>query len=82
MSKLRRRAAFSFTAVFLALSLVTFTAIPTDAWARPGGSHHESNQGEVYKTSLWTKVVRVVKVHIVRPMAEVVSGVGSSTVCR
>jgi hypothetical protein len=81
MSKLRRRAAFSFTAVFLALSLVTFAAIPTEAWARPGGSHHESNQGEVYKHGFWTKVVKAIKVHIVRPVTEVVSGGNSSPVC-
>ena len=81
MSKLRRRAAFSFTAVFLALSLVTSAAIPTEAWARPGGSHHESNQGEVYKHGFWTKVVKAIKVHIVRPVTEVVSGGNSSPGC-
>jgi hypothetical protein len=81
MSKLRRRAASSTAAVFLALSLVTFAAIPTEAWARPGGSHHESNQGEVYKSSFWTKVVKALKVHIVRPVTEVVSAGGSSPVC-
>jgi hypothetical protein len=81
MSKFRRRAAFSYTAVFLALSLVTFAAIPTDAWARPSGSHHESNQGEVYKHSFWMKVVKAIRAHIVRPVAEVVSGGDSSPVC-
>jgi hypothetical protein len=81
MSKLRRRAAFSYTAIFLALSLVTFAAIPTEAWARPGGSHHESTQGEVYKHSFWAKVMKAIKVHIVRPVTEVVSGGDSSPVC-
>lgn len=79
MSKYRQRAAF--TAVFLALSLVTFAAIPTEAWARPAGSHHESNQGEVYKPSFWMKVVKTVKVHIVRPVTEFVSGGDSSPGC-
>jgi len=78
MSKLRRRAASSTTAVLLALCLVTSAAIPTEAWARPGGSHHESNQNEVYKHSFWTKVV---KAHIVRPVTEIVTGGGSSPVC-
>ena len=82
MSKLRRRAAFSYTVGFLALSLVTFAAIPTEAWARPGGSHHESNQSEVYKHGFWMKVVKAIKVHIVHPVTEVVSGGDSSYVCR
>jgi hypothetical protein len=81
MPKHRRRFAFSITAVLLALSLVTFTAIPTEAWARPGGSHHESNQGEVYKRGIWEKVVTAVKVHIVRPVTQAVSGGSSSPVC-
>lgn len=81
MSKLRR-AAFSYTVVFLALSLVTFAALPTEAWARPSGSHHESNQGEVYKPSVWMKIVKAIKAHIVRPVAEVVSGGDSSPGCR
>lgn len=81
MSKLRRRAASSTTAVLLALCLVTSAAIPTEAWARPGGSHHESNQNEVYKHSFWTKVVKAVKAHIVRPVTEIVTGGGSSPVC-
>jgi hypothetical protein len=81
MSKLRRRAAFNYTAVFLALSLVTSAAIPTEAWARPGSSHHESNQGEVYKHNFWMKVVKAIKMHIVRPVTEVVSGGNSSPVC-
>jgi hypothetical protein len=82
MSKLRRRAAFSYTVGFLALTLVTFAAIPTEAWARPGGSHHESNQSEVYKHGFWMKVVKAIKVHIVHPVTEVVSGGDSSYVCR
>ena len=82
MSKLRLRVAYGTIAVLLALSVVTFTAIPTEAWARPGGSHHESNQGEVYKHSFWMKVVKAIKVHIVRPVTEVVSGGESSTVCQ
>jgi hypothetical protein len=81
MSKLRQRAASSTPAVLLALSILTSAAIPTEAWARPGGSHHESNQGEVYKHSFWTMVVKAIKVHIVRPVTEVVSGGNSSTVC-
>lgn len=86
MSKLRRRVAFSTTAVLLAFSLVTFAALPTEAWARSGNSHHESNQGEIYKPSIdkpsfWAKVVKAVRVHIVRPVTEVVTGGGSSPVC-
>jgi hypothetical protein len=86
MSKLRQRATSSTTAVFLALSLLTSAANPTEAWARPGGSHHESNQGEVYKPSsdrpsFWTKVVKAVQAHIVRPVTEVVTGGDSSPVC-
>ena len=81
MSKLRRQAAFSYTAVFLAMSLVTFAAPPTEAWARSGGPHHESNQGEVYKPTFWMKIVKAMKVHIVRPVTEVVSGGDSSPVC-
>jgi hypothetical protein len=81
MSKFRLRGAFRTIAVLLALSVVTFTAIPTEAWARPAGSHHESNQGEVYKQSFWTMVVKAVRVHIVRPVTEVVAGGGSSPVC-
>ena len=82
MSKVRRRAAFSTTAVLLALSLITFAAVPTEAWARPASSYHESNQGEVdKKSSLWTKIMKALKVHIVRPVAEIVAGGGSSPVC-
>jgi len=80
MSKFRRQIAFSITAVVLALSLITFTAIPTEAWAKPGGSHHESNQGEVHKNGgFWTRVVAAVRVHIVRPLTEVVTAESSST---
>ena len=79
MSKFRRQIAFSITAVLLALSLIAFTAIPTEAWAKP--SHHESNQGEVHKNGrFWERVVAAVRVHIVRPVTEVVTG-GSSPVC-
>jgi hypothetical protein len=81
MSKVRRQAAFSTTAVVLALSLITFAAVPTEAWARPGSSYHESNQGEVDKSSLWTKIMKALKVHIVRPVAEAATGRGSSPVC-
>jgi hypothetical protein len=81
MSKVRQRNAFSTTAVLLALSLITFAVVPTEASARPGSSYHESNQGEVDKSSLWTKIMTALKVHIVRPVAEVVTGGGSSSVC-
>ena len=86
MSKFRRQIAFSITAVLLALSLIAFSAIPTEAWAKPGSSHHESNQGEIHKNvGFWTRVVAAVRVHIVRPVTEVVTGSstaeGTSPVC-
>jgi hypothetical protein len=84
MSALGRRAAFSVAAFVFALSLVIIAVAPTEAWARPGGSHHESNQGETYKkpkATTWQVVVKVVKVYIVRPVTEVVTGGDSSPVC-
>lgn len=66
--------------VLLALALVTLVAIPADAWAR--SSHHESNQGELYKPGFWAQVVKVIKVHLVRPATAIAGGTSSSSSCR
>jgi hypothetical protein len=78
MSKFRRQIAFSITAVLLALSLIAFTAIPTEALAKPAGSHHESNQGEVHKNGIVARILVAVRAHIIRPVTQVVTGGGSS----
>ena len=70
--------------VLIALALAGPVAIPGDAWARPAGSH-ESNQGEMHKVAagFWAKFVKVIKVHIVRPIVVVVTDGGSSSpTCR
>jgi hypothetical protein len=83
MSKRKRRTAFGIAAVLLALNVAAFTAVPTEAWARPGGSHHESNQGEVFKhQSFWKKVIAAILVHIVRPVTHPGGDDGSGPVCR
>jgi hypothetical protein len=70
--------------VVLALALAAMlAAVPSSASARPGGSHHESNQGEVHKPGWsWAKIVRAVKISITRPVKVIVPGGSSSPTCK
>jgi hypothetical protein len=81
MSSCNKRAPFLAT-LLLAVALVTVTAVPDSAWARPGGSYNESNQGEVYKQhGFWAKFVQLIKAHIQRPITIISGGGSSSPVC-
>jgi hypothetical protein len=77
-----RNPASAIAILLLSLTLVGTSAMPSAAWARPGGSHHESNQGEVHKNTFWAKVVKLIKIHIVRPVTVVTDGGSSGSTCR
>jgi len=68
--------------VVLTLALATIAAYPRPALAKGGGSHHESNHGEVYKSWSWTQVVRAVISHIKRPIKVIIPGDNSGPTCR
>jgi hypothetical protein len=78
---IRNKRTASIATLLLVMTFVTVAAIPDAAWARPGGSHHESNQGEVFKPGFWEKVVKLIKVYIQHPITIVPGGGSSSPVC-
>jgi hypothetical protein len=78
---IRNRRAPSLAILLILLAFVTVTVVPDVAWARPGGSHHESNQGEVFKAGFWAKFVKLIKAHIERAIIVIPGGGSSGPVC-